>query len=249
MTTGRTGFHMPTADGLRLVQMLSPAFPVGAFAHSQGLEQAISAGIVTDQTTLEAWVRSVLAQGAGRLDAAFLAAARDTASGPGASPPPRGGGMGWGGPGPQDDPVLSASLDTLAAHYLALLPSPGREREARELGAGFTAMTAAMGIAVPRGLPLPLAVGVATRGLQVTTDEVLALWLQGLAAQLVSVAVRFVPLGQAAGQAVLARLAPVIAALAEEAAEAPFDQAWSFTPGADIASIRQGQMETRIYRS
>lgn len=221
MTTGRTDSPMPTADGLRLVQMLSPAFPVGAFAHSQGLEQAISAGLVTDQAELEGWIRAVLCHGAGRMDAAFLGAARDD----------------------------SAGIETLSAQYLALMPSPGREREARELGAGFAAMARAMGRAVPQGLPLPLAVGVATRGLEVATAEVLALWLQGVAAQLVSVAVRFMPLGQAAGQAVLARLAPGIAALAEEAAGVPYDQAWSFTPGADIASIRQGQMETRIFRS
>lgn len=219
MTTGRTGFRMPTADGLRLVQMLSPAFPVGAFAHSQGLEQAISAGIVTDAAGLEGWIRAVLGQGAGRLDAAFLVAARED----------------------------SAELETLCDHYLALMPSPGREREARELGAGFAAMAGAMGVAVPPGLPLPVAVGVATKALAVGTAEVLALWLQGLASQLVSVAVRFMPLGQAAGQAVLARLAPGIAALAEEVP--PLHDAWSFTPGADIASIRQGQMDTRIYRS
>lgn len=212
---------MVTADRLRLVQMLSPAFPVGAFAHSQGLEQAISAGSVTDQASLEGWIRAVLSHGAGRLDAAFLGAARDD----------------------------SACIETVSAHYLALMPSPGRDREARELGEGFCRLMGAMGVAVPPRLPLPVAVGVATRGLAVATPEVLALWLQGVAAQLVSVAVRFMPLGQAAGQAVLSRLAPLIAALAEAAAEAPFEHAWSFTPGADIASIRQGQMETRIFRS
>ena len=43
-------------DYLRALQYLSPAFPIGAFAYSQGLEYAISAGLVTDSASLQDWI-------------------------------------------------------------------------------------------------------------------------------------------------------------------------------------------------
>ena len=63
-------------DRLALAQMLSPAFPVGAYAYSQGLEQAMVDGVVTDAASLTDWVTAVLRHGAGRMDAIFLAEAR-----------------------------------------------------------------------------------------------------------------------------------------------------------------------------
>ena len=79
MTTARTGFRMvrdEIAARLRLVQILSPAFPIGAFAHSQGLETAIADGRVTDAGDLQDWIAAVLTQGSARSDAIFLSMAR-----------------------------------------------------------------------------------------------------------------------------------------------------------------------------
>ncbi|MEO1578759.1 MAG: urease accessory UreF family protein, partial [Pseudomonadota bacterium] len=60
---------------LALTQWLSPAFPVGGFAYSHGLEHAISTGAVGDADTLEVWLTDVIARGSGRADAILLCAA------------------------------------------------------------------------------------------------------------------------------------------------------------------------------
>lgn len=220
MTTARTAFRMASdrlAARLRLAQLLSPAFPIGAFAHSQGLEWAIAEGRVRDAATLADWIAAVLRQGSARMDAVFVALARR--------------------PG--------ADLEAMAGLFEATLSSAERALETAELGRAFQAMTAPD--AAP--LPYPLAVGQATRDLPLADPEVLALFLQGVAAQLVSVAVRFLPLGQSAGQQVLADLAPVIAEVAGAAARAGEEDLWSFTPGADLAAMAHETMETRIFRT
>ncbi|MGB8622960.1 MAG: urease accessory UreF family protein, partial [Paracoccaceae bacterium] len=61
-----------TADLLSLTQWLSPAFPVGGFAYSHGLEQAIAAGDVADAEGLEQWLSVVLDEGSGAVDATLL---------------------------------------------------------------------------------------------------------------------------------------------------------------------------------
>ena len=209
------------SDLLLLVQWLSPAFPIGAFAYSQGLEVAISDGEIRDAATLEAWIAAVLRYGSGRMDAILLAQARAEA----------------------------ADLTALANLAYALAPAALRAQEMREQGRAFaTAIHAMTGRAQP-DLPLMLAVGFATRRLKVPTERVLALWLQGVAAQLVSVAVRFVPLGQTEGQAVLARLAPRLADWAADCAAASLADLGSASLRADLAAMRQETLEVRIFRS
>ncbi len=204
-------------DRLRLVQWLSPAFPIGAFAYSQGLETAITVRDVHDATTLQDWITAILTHGSGRTDAILLAHAR-----------------------------AGADLTDLA---LALAPSVERVTEMTEQGRAFgQAITAITGDAQP-ALPYALAVGHATRALQVGTAEVLTLWLQGLAAQLVSVGVRFIPLGQTAGQGVLARLVPLITALAARYATAPLSDIGTATIRADLASMQHETLAVRIYRT
>jgi urease accessory protein len=220
MTTGPTAFRwriMADLDRLRLTQILSPAFPIGSFAHSQGLEWAIASGAVRDGAGMEDWVAAVIARGSGFADAVFLSMGR----------------------------ADGADLDALADLYEAYLPSVGRRLEAMELGRGFRAMTKAG----PADLPYILAVARETAALDVPEAEVLGLYLQALAVQLLSVAVRFMPLGQGEAQRVLAALAPVIAEAALRASGAGEEALFTFTPGADIAAMAQEHMETRIFRS
>ena len=213
----RTPIHMAEADRLRLVQILSPGFPIGAFAHSQGLEWAMATGRVTDGHTLHDWIAAVLAHGSGHADAVFLSLARR--------------------PG--------ADLAALAELYAAYLPAAGRAREAAELGRGFATLTDP---GAPL-LPYVLALGRETAGLDVPEPEVLALFLQSLAAQLLSVAVRFLPMGQAEAQRLLAALAPALLETARACTGAGTDELATFTPGADIAAMAQDTMDIRIFRS
>ena len=219
MTTAPMASRTPMAelDRLRLTQILSPAFPIGTFAHSQGLEWAIAEGKVASAADLERWIEAVIRFGSGKADAVFLSMARRQ----------------------------GAELGDLAAVYSAFLPAAERAIEAAELGRGFQTLTTPGAPA----LPYVLALGRETRDLAVPEAEVLALFLQSLAAQLVSVAVRFLPLGQAEGQRVLARLAPAIHDTALAAQGAGIEAVATFTPGADLAAMAHETMETRIFRT
>lgn len=205
---------------LTLSQWLSPSFPVGSFAWSHGLEAAVSAGQVRDGATLEAWLRAVLIWGSGWCDAILLCHAL------------RG--------HPSDE------LDGLAQ---ALAPSLERWRETVEQGGAFTrAVNAMTGTARP-DRALPVAVGVAAAGLGLPVATVAAHYLQAFAANLVSAGVRFIPLGQTEGQAVLTRLRPMLIILAKGAAEAGLDDLGGAAFGADIAAMRHEELEVRLFRS
>ena len=206
-------------DYLRTVQYLSPAFPIGGFAYSQGLESAISAGLVTDAASLADWISCQILHGSGRADAILIAHARQ------------------------------GDCEDLADLAYALAPSCERDLEMREMGRAFGAQISALTGAEFPSLPLPVAIGRATQGLNLPTADILALFLQGFATQMVSVGVRFIPLGQSAGQAVLAKLAPLILRVAHQAASAEITEISSSTIGADMASMAHETLDVRIYRT
>ncbi len=177
-------------DLLRLTQWLSPSFPTGAFAYSQGLEWAFGPGGVTDRAGVEAWLAWMLRHGPGWSDAVLLALALD--------------------PG--------ADLGRLADLARALAPSAGRLREMDEQGRAMGLTLAALGEAGGEDLPLPVALGRAARGLDLPKEVIVAQFLQAWAVNLAIIAVRAVPLGQGEGQAIVQALQPVILELAVAAA-------------------------------
>lgn len=213
-----TSLPMDDADLLRLTQWLSPAFPVGGFAYSHGLEQAMEQGDVTDAEALFLWLDDVLRHGAGLADATLLCAAL-------------------------------AGVEAAADHARALAASRERWLETRDQGAAFTDTVAALGIALPKGLALPVAVGQAARHLSLPPDRVAALYLQAFVGNLVLVAVRFMPLGQTAGQVVLSRLHPSVLSVARQACTLSLDEITSGVPGADLAAMRHETQEIRLFRS
>lgn len=211
---------MTTAARLTLAQWMSPAFPVGGFAYSHGLEQAVAAGDVTDATGLEGWLADVLERGSGWSDAVLLARALDSAAD-------------------------HAALSDLA---LALCASRERAQETAALGAAFTLATNALTGAGHAPAPHPVAVGRAAAGLGLLPEEVVALYLQAFAGNLVQAAVRFVPLGQTEGQRVLMALGPLCLRLAGTAC-LPGAEPGGAAVGADLAAMAHETMETRIFRT
>lgn len=230
MTTGMaTGIAMITdtttamsdADLLTLTQWLSPAFPVGAYAYSHGLEAAIADGEVHSAETLKAWLEDVLRFGAGRSDAILLVHALRA----------------------------EAELEDIAALAEALSASAERHRETQEQGAAFTRAVNALTGAERPPMALPVAVGAAAAGLSLPPERIVALYLHAFASNLVSVAVRFVPLGQTEGQAVLSALHPGIAEIAAEACVAPLSEIGTACFGADMASIRHERQDVRLFKT
>lgn len=216
-----TDTRMTDTALLTLVQWLSPAFPVGGYAYSHGLEWAVTTDDVTDATGLQAWLSDVLTHGAGWTDAVLLAhAMRDGAD--------------------------HGALGDLAR---ALAPSKERLVETCDQGQAFVVATNDLIGATHPPAPLPVAVGRAAADLDLGVDRVVALYLHAFTSNLVQAGVRFIPLGQAAGQSVLAALHPVIEGLATQAMDAALDQIGSASFGADLASMRHEDMDVRIFKT
>jgi urease accessory protein len=211
----------------RLLTWLSPAFPVGAFAWSAGLETAIAERAVADAPSLENWLAGALAHGGIRIDAIFLAhacRARD-----------------------------AATLAQLAELYLALIPSAERHAETIAMGDAFLIAARAWPSDVFAMLPDPCPYPVAVGAVAAAHDIPLADTLIGLVTAIVhgqvSVAVRLVPLGQTAGLKVMAALEPQIAGLAEAAEAATLEDVGGIAYAADIAQMRHEILQPRIFRS
>lgn len=212
---------MSEAGLLTLVQWLSPAFPLGSFAWSQGLEWAISEGGLRDRAALEGWIRDLLDHGSLAADAVLLARS------------------------------LEAGADhaALADRARALAPTRERLAETEAQGAAFARTVAALTGTVQPAAPLPVALGRAAAPLGLPPGRVVALYLHSVASALVQVAVRFVPLGQTEGQAALAALAPAIERAAARALATPVEGIGTAALGADMASAWHETMDVRLFKS
>lgn len=212
----------------KLVTWLSPAFPVGAFAWSAGLETAIADGRVRDATKLADWIEGALKHGGIRTDAILLAHAHSGFSD-------------------------STALQELADLSLALTASRERWMETSVTGDSYITATKvwpAETLAVlPSPCPYPIAVGAIAAAHGIGLTDTLLAWLTTTVHGQVSVAVRLVPLGQSDGLRVMAALEPVIAGLAEAAATAGLADIGGIAYAADIAQMRHETLEPRIFRS
>jgi urease accessory protein len=223
-TTTTSRATVTDAALVRLLTWLSPAFPTGAFAYSHGLEWAVEAGDVQDEAGVRAWVADALAHGAGRSDAILLRAAYRAS----------------------DDTAL-ADIAALAG---AVAPSRERQAEARGQGTAFAAAAAVWGSASPiADLPYAVAVGAYARRHAICEHAACLAFLQAFAANLVSAAVRLVPLGQTAGLRVVAALEPVVLDMARGTRNASLDDLGGACFRSDLASIRHETQYTRLFRS
>lgn len=210
---------------IRLMSWLSPAFPVGAFGFSHGLETVIRDGRVRDAASLEAWIGGLLEHGGAWTDAVLFAAAWAAAD---------------------DAPALAAVAELAEA----LAPSYERRRESLGQGEAFLAAVAAWG-PPPLAGPVPycVAVGATAARRLIPLEAALAAWLHAFAANLVSVAVRAVPLGQTQGVSVIAALEPAILATAARAAASTLDDLGSAAILSDIAAMRHETLDGRLFVS
>jgi len=220
-----------TAATLRLLAWLSPAFPTGGYAYSHGLEWAIETNDITDGATLRAWIDTIIRRGAGRSDAILLRHAHRAAND-------------------------IAALQTL--NELALAACPSRERQAESIGQGNAFRLAAapwqpdnlrrLAVLTP-DIAYPVAIGALAGAQHIPEDMACAGALQAFVANLISAAVRLVPLGQSTGLAVLAALEPAITETAEATRHATRDDLGGACFRSDLASLRHETQYTRLFRS
>lgn len=220
------GAHMamPTdADILTLVQWLSPAYPVGAFAYSHGLEWSVEAGDVRTAQEVQDWISEVIEYGAGWNDCLFLIAAYHA--------------------GDADD---LAQLDAEARAFSA---SSERQTETDKQGQAFGDVTSAVWAKEITGLCYPVAVGRAARLMNLPLNLTTQLFLHAFAANLVSAAMRLVPLGQTEGQRVIHDLKPLTIATATQAQDATLDSLGSTAFLSDIAAMKHETQYSRMFQT
>ena len=204
-----------TADLMTLSQWLSPSFPIGGFAYSHGLETLIAQGKVTSASELEDWLRALILQGSGRSDAVLL----------------------WRGYHAED----LGDADTQAR---AFATTPERLRETLLQGRAFVDTCNSIWAFDLPELTLPVAVGRAAALKGIAFNLVQPLYLQSMASNLVSAAVRLVPLGQTDGQRVLASLQPDI--LSIPCSDGPL---YSNVFTWDLAAMHHETLEPKLFRS
>lgn len=212
---------------VRLVTMLSPAFPVGAFAYSGGLEQAAHDGQVTDRWTLADWLHDVLESGVLWNDAVLVAESWRRAA--------AGGDLG--------------EVNELA---LALAGSAGRLLETTAQGRAF-AEAARVWTDPPAidgdGIAYPVAIGRVAALCGIALAAVLPAHLNAAISNLVQAAIRLGVVGQAGGLAVIAGLEPLIVAVAERAGRAGLDDLGGSALAAEIAAMKHETLAFRMFRT
>lgn len=222
------GIMATEADLQKLLQWFSPAYPVGAFSFSHGLEWAVECGLVRDRAGLETWLVDVLRHGAGWSDAVLLAHAFAAAG----------------------DSEALASITALAT---AMPAAAELHLETTMQGDAFARVTEAVWPSLPLGLdddpPYPVAVGIAAARHGLPLQPVLSAYLHALTANLVSAGVRIIPLGQSDGQRTLAALVPLIEDVAARAPTIPLDDLGTASVTLDWCSMRHEQQYTRLFRS
>jgi urease accessory protein len=204
-----------------LLNWMSPTFPIGSFAYSHGLEQAIADGRVRSADDARIWIANLLQHGSGWNDAVLLAAC-------------------W-----------NKNADDVNDLALALAGSAERYRETTELGRNFNIAASAWADKPKYDgmMAYPVAAAMACRQMGIARDQALLAFLQGFASALVSVAVRLVPLGQTKGLELLRDLSHLITATVHRATHASLDDVGGSCIAADIASMQHETLEPRIFRT
>lgn len=224
-----------TAVLYRLMTWLSPAFPVGAFSYSSGIEWAVEAGDIADAASLKDWLDAMLSEGSGFCDAVFLSQAHRAA-----------------------EAGDRAALGEVAELAAAFVTSRERQLETTAQGRAFIEIARAAWdcdglhetIAnCPVPIVYPVAIGLVSAVHGVPVAPTLHAFLHALVSNWISAGSRLIPLGQTESQRVLAALEPVVGATASRALTATLDDVGGATFRADLASLRHETQYTRLFRS
>lgn len=219
-------------DVARLMTWLSPAFPVGAFSYSHGLEWVVETRQVRDAASLAAWVLDLLHHGAPKTDLIFLMEA-------------------WRAARAQDAPRIDDVVELAAA----FVPSAERRLETVAQGNAFVLAARAVWPSPPlerlqgRDVAYPVAVGIAAAAHGLDLVVTARCFAQAFVANIVSAGVRLVPLGQTDGLRVIAGMEPHVARIVETAMSAALDDVGGAAVAADIGSMLHETQYTRLFRS
>ena len=208
---------------LTLTQWFSPAFPIGAFSFSHGLESLVESGEIRSAEDVEDWLNSVLNYGAGRNDVILMGASFRASS--------------------------TEEIKEVDALARALSPSKERLLETEVQGEAFIrTINEVWGSDLPP-LCYPVAIGASARTCGMPLHETACMYLHALTSSLVSAAIRIVPLGQTEGQSIVRTLAPLCDQLGSTYIDESLEAIGSSSFIGDIASMTHEDQYSRMFRS
>lgn len=218
---------------VRLLQLASPALPVGAYSYSEGLEYAVHAGWVQDARGLKQWLHDGLREGSARLEAAVLVRVYDATCC---------GDCAWA---ERWDDWLTAARE-----------SEELRAQSHDMGRALLRLLADLDPGVPQArawLARPCnfasAFAIAAASWRIPRAAAVTAYLQCWASNLVSAGVKLIPLGQTAGQQLLWDLQEPLLAAAECAAGVADDDLGVASWGLALASMAHESQYSRLFRS
>jgi urease accessory protein len=233
-TTMATAITTTTEAELgRLLAWISPAYPIGGFSYSHGIEMAVEQGALRNRADLIAYIEAVLADGAASVDGPLLAAAHRAVGD-------------------------AAALDEIAALGAAFRGTAETALESLQQGDSFARITqsawpdaafAAFVARHPGRLAHAVVFGAAAGFCALPLRAACFAYLSGFVANLVSAGVRLIPLGQTDGQVATAHLVAAVTRATDAALAASLDEIGTATPVLDQFSIAHETQYTRLFRS
>jgi urease accessory protein len=224
---------MDSTAFLTLLQLTSPALPVGAYSYSEGLETLVDQGLIKSAADLQTWLTESLATGSIGIEAAILIRAHRA----------------WTKEDQQQviywNHWLSATRETaelqqqnwqMGRSLLKLLQDLYPQSD----WSGWS-MTENWNIAIVFALAAGLA--------EIDEYTTVLGYLHSWASNSVSAGVKLIPLGQTAGQKLMLQLAESITISADQSLTLPDDQLFSCSWGLAIASMTHETQYSRLFRS
>jgi urease accessory protein len=218
---------------LSILQLTSPALPVGAYSYSEGLETLVEQGANANQQNLKDWLYSQLRYGAIRVEAALMLRAYESAK--------------------------IGDLEALA-HWNRWLSAARETEELRnsswQMGRSLLQL---LGKLQPEIMPTlnavgnpcnyAIAFGIATAHWQVDVKAALLGYLHSWASNLITAGVKLIPLGQTAGQQLLLDLQELLSVVALEILALEDDELGCCSWALSLASMQHETQYTRLFRS
>lgn len=231
----------------RMLQLASPALPVGAYAYSQGLEWAVEEGIVNSEASALAWILDQLEWNIGRYEAPMLLRMMAT----------------WRDMAIADISVGAGDTPSslLNVQYLASRETAELRAETLQMGYSMTRLLSELG-----DFPQPLLDRCITDDNRsessylyvwtcaaahwaIADQDALTTWLWSWAENQTMAALKAVPLGQAAGQRLLQEIGRHLPAIVEQALALDEEHFSNFAPAFAIACCRHETQYSRLFRS
>ena len=219
--TLKVPMYTPTDSKLiTLMQWLSPAFPIGGVAYSPGLEWAIDKGYVSNREELEKWISDLLEYGSLKNDAILIKL------------------------------VLKGS-DPKEINEIAMALCPASERlsETQLQGGAFCKIMREVWSLEIDELTLPIALALAAKNESIDQNLVVPAYLHSFCSNLISVAMRLIPIGQTDGQKTLRELSPLISDSVRAVAKSDKDDLGSACFLSDVSAMQHEYLQPRVFKT